>query len=109
MTDPVKEAESIVKRSRRRPGYIAAGTLLLSLVANGVLSTPASASGGSCSLGGRNAGIYVPCNQPRSAADRAVEKGIGTTTVGCALGLIFGEIPGMVAGCVGGAAGNIPW
>lgn len=115
MTDPVSQAETIVRdseqqrrRSRRRRGFILAGTLTVSLLTGPLWAAPSDGAAACTPITAGRAGT-LPCERSNTRADDAVEKFIGTTVTGCLLGGIFGGVPGAIAGCVGGAAGNIAW
>lgn len=112
----VGEAESIVRdanrqriKRRKRNGFIAAGTLSLSLLTGSTVWGAPSHQAQACQpvFAGR-AGM-IPCPPPNTPTDDTIEKIIGTTTTGCVVGFTFGLVPGMWAGCVGGLVGNIAW
>lgn len=115
MTDPVHEAETVVRRSdrrrlRRRAG-IAAGALAVSLLTGGVWGGGGGIdSAQACTPITAGRAGTLPCDLPKnSPTDDAIEKFIGTTATGCVVGFVFGLGAGLLPGCVGGAVGNIAW
>lgn len=110
----VAEAEKVVRRSRRRPGLIAAGVFALMTATGGLWigSTPTDhVVAGDCGpvFAGRAGSVNtcaIPANTP---TDDAIEKFIGTTAVGGILGGLGGGMVGLGWGLIGGAASNIPW
>jgi hypothetical protein len=93
------------KRRRLSKGqtFLLAFVIVFIAIAAGVF-TGGPAKADQCSLGGRNAGIYVPCDQ--TSSDQ-VKKLVGGTALGCLFGVLTGT---WAYGCAGGVgAALLDW
>lgn len=97
------------RRQWRRPRlskgktFILAFVIVLVAIVAGVF-TGGPAKADQCSLGGRNAGIYVPCDQ--TSSDQ-VKKLVGGTALGCFFGFLTANV---AYGCAGGiGAAWVDW
>lgn len=98
--------------TRKRTAIGACLALLVAGLTGGFwadLGQPSHPQAATCHVFAGRAG-QLPCGSANDPEDRMARQIVGTTLVGCAIGLASGGNPiSMAWGCFSGAAGNILW